>query len=128
MRISDWSSDVCSSDLGRDIALALRHRAADRDAVGGLARAAEIQPRLFAIFAAARHIEILAHHQLTVRHDNGALDAVFKFADISRPARLVDRLQGVGRDAAHPGVNPARILVEDLTYGPQGAPRPPGWP
>src|SRR3546814_9251680 len=76
MRISDWSSDVCSSDLhqrragpdaaeahsalhpilleqiierrpadpeqfrgGRDIALALRHRAADRDAVGGLARA-----------------------------------------------------------------------------------------
>src|SRR3546814_17539049 len=91
MRISDWSSDVCSSDLhqrragpdaaeahsalhpilleqiierrpadpeqfrgGRDIALALRHRAADRDAVGGLARAAEMQPRLFAIFAAAR--------------------------------------------------------------------------
>src|SRR3546814_1995346 len=94
MRISDWSSDVCSSDLhqrragpdaaeahsalhpilleqiierrpadpeqfrgGRDIALALRHRAADRDAIGGLARAAQVEPRLFA-FAAARHVEV----------------------------------------------------------------------
>src|SRR3546814_10855975 len=43
MRISDWSSDECSSDL--DIALALRHRAADRDAIGRLARAAQVEPR-----------------------------------------------------------------------------------
>src|SRR3546814_6191844 len=55
----------------RYIAFALRHRAADRDAVGGLARAAQVEPGLFAFFAAACHIEVLAHHQLAVGHDNG---------------------------------------------------------
>src|SRR3546814_17552140 len=119
MRISDWSSDVCSSDLhqrragpdaaeahsalhpillehiierrpadpeqfrgGRDIALALRHRAAERDATGGLARAAAIQTRLFAIFDAASPIAIPPHHTLTAGPDTGAPDAVFKVARI----------------------------------------------
>src|SRR3546814_1618010 len=36
MRSSDWSSDVCSADLGRPVPVAVRRHAGGRGAPGGL--------------------------------------------------------------------------------------------
>src|SRR3546814_15744410 len=44
MRISDWSSDVCSSDLDQRIELVAQHRAADLD--HGEARRVELREAL----------------------------------------------------------------------------------
>ena len=99
----------------RDIALAQRHRAADRDAVGGFARAAQIEPCFFAPLRTAIHqIEVVFHHQLAIGHDHRALDSVFQLANIARPAALVDRLQGIGGKTAHRRVHRGRILMQEM--------------
>src|SRR3546814_1664122 len=56
MRISDWSSDVCSSDLSLSIAL---HRAIEIIEFGVLAIARGIDARRFAIGGAADDLRFL---------------------------------------------------------------------
>src|SRR3546814_4294483 len=47
MRISDWSSDVCSSDLGAPPSTILNHHAPDLTDVAGIAPAAAVQSGVF---------------------------------------------------------------------------------
>src|SRR3546814_8092875 len=62
MRISDWSSDVCSSDLGR----------AAGDGV----------PRRKCCGGVQKHRDILGAERLAAMENAGALDEISEFADI----------------------------------------------
>src|SRR3546814_11512899 len=57
MRISDWSSDVCSSDLRLGIGLVARGVAGEEEEVGPLLPHQELHQRIGAHGAAERRVE-----------------------------------------------------------------------
>src|SRR3546814_20225817 len=72
MRISDWSSDVCSSDLRRPLAMWRREVAGEKShrmlqrAVMPQTRATHIHPRAAALAGACVQIEIKARQHVAI--------------------------------------------------------------
>src|SRR3546814_7729601 len=112
MRISDWSSDVCSSDLdaGRpdDEVHAIDDEVAHRDAVTPVARADAIAP------AGVRAV-LAAQEQLVRPVAFLEADAVKRVARELRELQAKEHAEAVRPDggAPRPVVDLARCLVED---------------
>src|SRR3546814_1158309 len=66
MRISDWSSDVCSSDLWRE--LAARNRTDDPDPVGERCRSERLEDRVDPSVALVTSQQISVQRFVLVRH------------------------------------------------------------
>src|SRR3546814_2109023 len=97
MRISDWSSDVCSSDLG--LKRLQRHRIVARDPARGIPRA-RLELGLYLIFGLEPTDE---HVQLELADDtHDHIGAYFGIEDLDDPllGHVVERLPqllGLGR-------------------------------
>src|SRR3546814_2423478 len=138
MRISDWSSDVCSSDLPRSILTELvgyadilsgNHRdialLLDRDfgeEGEGRRRAAaeaafEAFPKLRVMASTARHVVDADRHRLSARID--ARDGVAQTEEVALSG-IVDRI-GAG-DAFAAGVLHALLLGEDIEHAAAAGP------
>src|SRR3546814_14630699 len=110
MRISDWSSDVCSSDLGGAVALA-------RDAVAGDAPQQSADNRAadgVAMAAAADHVGIVA------RVISAAIGAVV--IGIIRRRRIVDAGASLDRAFVAPLVTATVARLIDAAPAPGPAP------
>src|SRR3546814_16437502 len=113
MRISDWSSDVCSSDLlarrrpvGED-ALAVAHRLADRRARRLHLRPDTSDERLRRF--AARNVHLVEELRLLA-------ELVHDLADLRRAgidSQLEGEPEGVVRRRLHHGDNLARIVARE---------------
>src|SRR3546814_11570661 len=97
MRISDWSSDVCSSDLADD---AHRHDAAHLDVVGHADDAVD----LGCLAVAARHAGSVDEHVCdgaAERVPSGGGDAVLELSQLGQPlvheAPWHRAAEGIGR-------------------------------
>src|SRR3546814_16827190 len=60
MRISDWSSDVCSSDLGKFLEVLARAMEIALDAMGGVALEAEQELKISSRCATLAETEVIA--------------------------------------------------------------------
>src|SRR3546814_7326574 len=95
MRISDWSSDVCSSDLGKGIGPAYEDKVARRAVRVGDLFSREL--------LAAKLGELLAYHNFVLQNFykeepvdfQQTLDSLLGFADIIKPmvADVTERLR-----------------------------------
>src|SRR3546814_9057112 len=104
MRISDWSSDVCSSDLGtkafvRQFSLCLRS-----DLHGKGVRVTSIEPGLVETeFMLVRYLQ-----------DENAADAVYRHASALKPEDLADTLHWVAEQPPHVNVNRSEEHTSEL--------------
>src|SRR3546814_12298921 len=108
MRISDWSSDVCSSDLAFEAAVDLARHLAP-----GIVKAVEnVGDRL----AVLRDEEILHRHQLGNRETVVNFDQVELFARIGDASLLIgsgSRVTGVADMAAIPCIQIGRASCRE---------------
>src|SRR3546814_17010016 len=117
MRISDWSSDVCSSDLPGPVVARRQHRR-DGDRTDGLRRKCarlSLQPRVPA--GPDRHADARAQGRMTM----AAGLSIFDISGRAMSAQLV-RLNPTAPTLANPGTDP-RSQVEAYrsnTAGPRG--------
>src|SRR3546814_8780344 len=83
MRISDWSSDVCSSDLGRDDLLGAHPRRARRRRVIGDTAAREIRVRRRVVIGIEAP-PLLARHRVERDHVAVRGAEINRIADLDR--------------------------------------------
>src|SRR3546814_449917 len=106
MRISDWSSDVCSSDLGtkafvRQFSLCLRS-----DLHGKGVRVTSIEPGLVETeFMLVRYLQ-----------DENAADAVYRHASALQPEDLADTLHWVAEQPPHVHVTSLEIMPTSQSF------------
>ena len=86
---------------------------ADRLAVGDLARRAEVDE--LRLYRSIRpEVEVGRSDAAPVRHDDGALDAVFELADVTRPGIAVDRSERVRCEGLNAWVELAAEAVDEM--------------
>ena len=84
--------------------MAACHGLADHPAVCSFSSLLEVE-RLLIHVPALIQIEVFRIDQLSVGHDHGPLDPIFKFTDISGPAPRIDRRKRVRRKSMHLGIH-----------------------